>query len=204
MRRLLATILLALLLQVRPATSVPPVQPLQFQQQTYCTTWSINERQGYWATNAHCAVLLRFLQAKYNTMSTIDGRAAAVIYMDSFTDTAVLHADAHAEAYRLARKDPEVGDSVRVIGFPLAIALTTTNGYIAARGLWFYHETFDNYVLSDMLDITTAPGNSGSPVLDKRGEVVGLLWGGINGYALSASIPLDSLRTSIGRFFEAR
>ena len=206
MVRLYTTILLVVSLFSSPVTArLNPVQPLQFHGQTYCTSWSINEAQGYWATVAHCAAAARMLEEQsQGDQSTIDGRQAVVIFQGTEVDTAVFQADAHAEAFELAKKAQEVGDPVAIVGYPYGFARARTSGSVAIRSLWLWHPVLEHYVMNDILDITTAPGNSGSPVLNPKGKVVGLLWGGFGDVPLSITVPLDALRTSIGRFFRPR
>lgn len=203
-RRLTALVLvLSLLIPAIPRAERNPVQGLQFRGRTYCTVFSINETRGYWATAAHCAVAAYQLEHEEGgELSTIDGKTATIIYIDTWTDTAVLKADAHADAYKLAKKSPEVGDYLYIIGFPYGLTRTRTEGTMAARDIPIPHPSFNIVVISDILDITVAGGNSGSPVLNKNGQVVGVLWGGFTRSPHSISVPLESIRRSIGSFFE--
>lgn len=113
-------------------------------------------------------------------VGTIDGRwEAAVASTDVVSDLAVLlPADGRhlPKGVRVARKAPGFGDDVWVIGHSLGkyeYSLTRgivshprrTNGIFG--GLWMQH------------DAGTVGGNSGGPVLDKRGRLVGITSFGI-------------------------
>ncbi len=205
MIRAYVTLLIILLLGCAPHARIDSVQALKFRGQTYCTAWSVNEQEGYWASAGHCALGAMDATAKTEgEFSTLDGVQAAVIYIDPFVDVAIFQADVHADAFKLAKKAAEVGDGVIVVGFPFGLARARTAGSMAIRSLWLVHPIIHNYVLNDVLDLTTAPGNSGSPVFDVHGKVVGLLWGGFGEVPMSLTVPLDALRTSIGRFFRPR
>lgn len=202
-RRLIACLLVfSLLTPALPIqAALNPVQGLQFKGATYCTVFSINERQGLWATAAHCAVAAFEMEQEQRTGSTIDGKPATIIYVDTFTDVAVFHAAAYAPAFKLAKQVTEVGEKIVIIGYPYGITRTRTEGTMAARDIPINHPMYALPVISDILDITVAGGNSGSPVLNAKGEVVGILWGGFTQSAHAISVPLEAVRRAIGSSF---
>ena len=160
------------------------VQALQYQDQTFCTVFSINEAEGLWASAAHCA------ESAITKESTILGKPAYVIFMGyPSADIAVFQSEARVPAMKLSEASPKVGDDVVIVGYPYGITRTRTKGTVGARQVAFIHPTTAYAMLSDILDITVAGGNSGSPVLNKDGEVVGLLWGafGESSHAISVS-----------------
>lgn len=96
-----------------------------------------------------------------------------VKWMDSDTDTAEITIDKAPglEAANLACELPDVSVGTRVtsIGYPLELGLVETWGRIAERNLIGSDGT--KYTVANL---TVAPGNSGGPVFDEKGRVVGL------------------------------
>lgn len=128
----------------------------------YCTAFSINEAQGYWSTAGHCAIK--------GAAFDIAGRSAKVLGVDVDNDTAVLVSPAHALALKLAAKAPVAGDGVTISGHPMGLPML-----IHTRGEVLAAEYEDDEGIWALYDVTAAGGNSGSPILNKNGEVVGTL-----------------------------
>lgn len=176
----------------RKASLEQSVQPLQFEGGTFCTAFSINEHEGLWATARHCAV---FVLEKHLTV-TIGNVWAIPVYVSPSDDIAIYQSAKHAQALRLAPQAPAVGDTIRVEGYPYGLfRLIEARGYLAARD-----EPTDNGI-SDVLDVTVAGGNSGSPVLNASGDVVGILWGKFQESDHALSVPLSTVARSIGGYF---
>ena len=173
------------------------VQALQSQGDTFCTAFSINEQEGYWATAAHCATYA--LEEQLNV--TIMGKPAHIVYVGfPSADVAVFQSEATAPAVRLADQTVEVGDELYIVGYPWGITRTKTQGYMAALRIPIVHPTTGYYMTSDLLDITTAGGNSGSPVFNSKGDVIGVLWGGFNAAPVALGVPLEAVRVAIGGY----
>ena len=165
------------------------VQALQANNETFCTAFSINEQEGLWATAAHCATYAIEMQVEV----TIDHMPAWLVKIGyPEADIAVFQADVHAPAYRLAETAPVVGATVIVVGYPWGMARTTTKGIMAARQVPRIHPETHYYLSSDVLDVRAAPGNSGSPVLNAKGEVIGVLWGVTQGWTHALGVEYES------------
>jgi hypothetical protein len=190
--RLAALALSAVLLGMAPP---PPlsIQPLQHDGITFCTAFSINAQEHFWATAKHCARAAH----EYQWEMTIAGSWAAVFYVPPDPDdVVVLVAGVGAPAVRLAKTAPTVGDAVEIRGYPYGLGkLVTVRGIVAARMIPIPDRPF-----SDILDITVAGGNSGSPVL-KDGKVVGVLWGRFLHSEHALSMPWESIQRAIGVYF---
>jgi serine protease Do len=119
---------------------------------------------------------------------------ARVLGVDRLTDVAVLKIDAgQLPVVALAPPGaPRVGDWVMAIGSPFGFDNTVTAGVISAtrRSL-----PGDGYVPFIQTDVAINPGNSGGPLINMRGEVVGInsqIYSGTGGYqGLSFAIPID-------------
>lgn len=195
MRRVSA-LLLVLFLYCSPALyswEPYPVQPLQHLGRTFCTSFSINKDAGIWATCGHCAQYV----IKEEIEVTIMGQPAKLLAMHDQYDLAVFQSSAHAKAIKLARRAPQVRDFVEVQGFPYGLPkLVITSGRLATKAMPIYHPTYGLIMDSDVLDLTVAGGNSGSPVLNADGDLIGVLWGGFD-VPLSLTVPWESLKQAL-------
>jgi serine protease Do len=115
------------------------------------------------------------------TIKLSDGRELhpAKIMADPKTDIAVLAIAAPSlEATRIGNsRDVEVGDFVLAIGSPFGLSHSVTFGIISAKGrrdLEFEGEPvvpFQDYLQTDA---AINPGNSGGPLVNLKGEVIGI------------------------------
>ena len=68
----------------------------------------------------------------------------------------------------------EVGDPVLAIGYPYGLSHTVTSGIVSAKNR--YNSTPDGVVVQEFLqtDAPVNPGNSGGPLVNTKGELVGI------------------------------
>jgi serine protease Do len=119
---------------------------------------------------------------------------AKVLGSDRLTDVAVLKIEAAGlPVVALAPpQPPRVGDWVMAIGSPFGFENSVTAGVVSAirRSL-----PGDGFVPFIQTDVAINPGNSGGPLINMRGEVVGInsqIYSGTGGYqGLSFAIPID-------------
>ena len=146
---------------------------------------------GVILTNAHVV-----RDAKQVTVKLSDRRefAAKVVGSDTATDIAVLKIDAKGlPTVNLGdSKSVQVGDYVLAIGAPFGLEQTATQGIVSAKGRSL---PGDSYVPFIQTDAAVNPGNSGGPLFDAGGRVVGInaqifsRSGGFQGLAFA--IPID-------------
>ena len=119
---------------------------------------------------------------------------AKVLGVDTKTDIAVLKIDAkNLPTVKLGNsRDLNVGDWVLAIGSPFGFENSVTAGVVSAKGRALPD---DSYVPFIQTDAAVNPGNSGGPLFNTRGEVVGInsqiysRSGGFQG--LSFAIPIE-------------
>lgn len=104
---------------------------------------------------------------------------AKVVGRDPTTDVAVIKIDGHnLPTVPLGNDETaRVGDWVLAIGNPLGLDFTVTQGIISAKGRGGLAGLYDSpYAVVDNLqtDAPINPGNSGGPLVNVRGEVVGM------------------------------
>jgi putative serine protease PepD len=111
------------------------------------------------------------------TVETPDGRRmeAAVVGRDANSDIAVLKVppDAHLAPLPLAKPGgTRVGESVLAVGSPLGLAGTVTAGIVSALDRPV--RLGNSRHTAVQTDASINPGNSGGPLVNARGEVVGV------------------------------
>ncbi len=125
---------------------------------------------GLILTNAHVV-----RDAKDVTVKLSDRRefSAKVLGIDTATDIAVLRIDAKdLPVVRLGDpKSLEVGDPVLAIGAPYGLEQTATSGIVSAKGRSLPGDAVVPFIQTDA---AVNPGNSGGPLFDGSGSVVGI------------------------------
>ncbi|HWX80648.1 MAG TPA: Do family serine endopeptidase [Steroidobacteraceae bacterium] len=146
---------------------------------------------GLLLTNAHVVD-----GAQQVTVKLSDHREfkAKVLGADKSSDIAVLKIDAHDLAsVRIGDSDQlAVGDYVLAIGEPFGLEETATAGIVSAKGRSL---PGDGYVPFIQTDAAVNPGNSGGPLFDAGGAVVGInaqIYSNSGGYqGVSFAIPIN-------------
>lgn len=146
---------------------------------------------GYILTNAHVVDA-----ADEITVRLTDKREfkAKVIGADKRTDVALIKIDSsNLPTVRLG--DPnqlKVGEWVIAIGSPFGFDNSVTAGIVSAKGRSLPQESYVPFIQTD---VAVNPGNSGGPLFNMRGEVVGInsqIYSRSGGYmGLSFAIPID-------------
>src|SRR5207237_6422828 len=125
---------------------------------------------GYIVTNNHVVENATDIQVKLD-----DGRElpAKVLGRDSKTDLALLKVDATGlPVIPLGDSTAlQVGEPVMAIGNPFGLEQTVTTGIVSATGRVIGSGPYDNFIQTDA---SINPGNSGGPLINARGEVIGI------------------------------
>jgi serine protease Do len=99
---------------------------------------------------------------------------AKVVGRDSKTDIAVIKINAKVNLATASLGDSDrldVGEWVVAIGNPFGLDSTVTSGIVSAKGRHIGQGPYDNFIQTDA---SINPGNSGGPLINLRGEVVGI------------------------------
>ena len=135
----------------------------------------IVSKDGYILTNNHVVA-----DADKVTVKLLDNRTfnAKVIGRDPTTDVAVIKVDVN-DLPTVALGDDanaRVGQWVVAIGNPLGLDFTVTAGIVSARGRSLGALLNTRYAIQDYIQTDAAinPGNSGGPLVNIRGEVIGI------------------------------
>jgi S1-C subfamily serine protease len=106
--------------------------------------------------------------------------SARVIGTDPFADLAVIKVDADPQTFHpLPLGDSSklrIGDEVAAIGSPFGLSGSMTRGIVSQLGRILNPPNIGSFSIPNVIQTDTAinPGNSGGPLLNDRGEVVGI------------------------------
>ena len=108
------------------------------------------------------------------TLSDENEFEGKVVGMDEKTDLALIRIDAGYPLPTAPLGDSdklEIGEGVLAIGNPFGLDRTVTSGIVSAKGRRIGAGPYDNFIQTDA---SINPGNSGGPLINHRGEVVGV------------------------------
>jgi serine protease Do len=127
-------------------------------------------QNGYVVTNNHVVDGATQVQVKLS-----DGRElpAKVVGRDSKTDIALLKVEASGlTVIPLADSSAiQVGEPVMAIGNPFGLEQTVTTGIVSATGRAIGAGPYDDFIQTDA---SINPGNSGGPLINARGQAIGI------------------------------
>ncbi|SMB97925.1 S-layer homology domain-containing protein [Thermanaeromonas toyohensis ToBE] len=151
-----------------------------------------NDQEGsYIITNNHVVGLnTTFTLMKENS----ENFPGEIVVADQHNDLALIKTAKTLPPLKLAEQDPALGEPVAVIGAPAGLIESVTVGIISnlsrQGGKWL------------QLDAPINPGNSGGPVINERGEIVGIAVAKIVGEAfegLGYAIKLQVVKDFLAR-----
>ena len=149
----------------------------------------IVSKDGYVMTNHH---VVEGADEIYVTLTDKREFKGKLIGSDQRTDVALVKIESN-DLPSLKIGDPNrvrVGEWVLAIGSPFGLESTVTAGIVSAKG----RETGD-YLPFIQTDVAVNPGNSGGPLLNMRGEVIGInsqIYSRTGGFmGISFAIPID-------------
>ncbi len=132
----------------------------------------IIDAAGHIITNNHVVAGAEEIRVKL-----ADGRElpVQVVGRDSKTDIALLKMAASVKELQTLplgdSDDVKVGEWVIAIGNPFGLALTVTQGIVSATGRVIGAGPYDDFIQTDA---AINPGNSGGPLINLKGEVIGI------------------------------
>ncbi|MBP6940659.1 MAG: DegQ family serine endoprotease [Syntrophorhabdaceae bacterium] len=149
----------------------------------------IIDREGYILTNNHVIEKAQTIKVKLSDEKEYD---ATVIGRDQKTDIALIKINAKQPLPAATFGDSDklaVGDWVVAIGNPFGLEHTVTAGIVSAKGRVIGAGPYDDFIQTDA---SINPGNSGGPLLNLKGEVVGLNTAIVSGgQGIGFAIPIN-------------
>ena len=159
------------------------------------------DKEGYLLTNHHVIE-----GADRVEVSLFDSRTlrATVIGSDRETDLALLKVEAQGEYPAIVLGDSDalrVGEWVVAIGNPLRMYdHTVTVGVVSYKGRVLWNPSFDNFIQTDA---AINFGNSGGPLLNSQGEVVGINTAvSQQGQGIGFAIPINTAKDILSQLRE--
>jgi serine protease Do len=126
---------------------------------------------GYIVTNNHVIEEVDTIKVAFN-----DGREleAEVIGRDPKTDIALIRVKSEQDLFALplgSSDSVRPGDWVVAVGNPFGLEHTVTAGIVSAKHRVISQGTYDDFIQTDA---AINPGNSGGPLINLKGEVIGI------------------------------
>jgi hypothetical protein len=154
---------------------------------TGCSVFSVQPKFQGWATDGHCVAkpdpedpTSRIARAK---AFFIDGHPAIVVRVDYEHDLALMQVTdgwGVKKGIKLAKQAPKVGDRVETLGFSYALSRPFYFlGYIAVDEFEYTSQGYSWF--GTFVNVVSVGGQSGSPVVNEDGRLVGLLHIGFGG-----------------------
>jgi serine protease Do len=120
---------------------------------------------------------------------------ATVVGRDPVTDIALVKVEANRSLPTVnlgSSGDLKVGEWVAAIGSPFGLQYTVTAGIVSAKGRVIGSGPYDDFIQTDA---SINPGNSGGPLINMKGEVVGINTMIIaRGQGIGFAIPIDQAK----------
>ncbi|MEP3630715.1 MAG: Do family serine endopeptidase [Hyphomicrobiales bacterium] len=160
--------------------------------------------EGVIVTNNHVIEGASEIIIDFNDGSKLN---AELVGTDAKTDLAVLRvkADKPLPYVKLGSSDDaRVGDWVMVIGNPFGLNSSVSVGIISARNRDIQSGPYDNYIQTDA---AINQGNSGGPLFDKNGDVIGVNTAifspsGGGSVGIGFAVPSDTARSVVSQLLE--
>ncbi|MEX1663213.1 Do family serine endopeptidase [Thioclava sp. 15-R06ZXC-3] len=134
-------------------------------------TGFVIEKDGYIVTNAHVVDGAESVKVTFQDGTSDD---AKVIGVDKATDIALIKVNTKKDLATVGFGDSakaEVGEPVVAIGNPFGLGISVSAGIVSALGRDLQSGPFDNYIQTDA---AINKGNSGGPLFDAEGQVIGM------------------------------
>jgi serine protease Do len=155
----------------------------------------IFDKEGFVVTNNHVIEDADQIKVKLKDDREFDAR---IVGRDPNTDLALLKIESgeNLPVVKLGDSDAlKVGQWVIAIGSPFGLEHTVTAGIVSAKGRVIGSGPYDDFIQTDA---SINPGNSGGPLLNLKGEVVGINTAIIaSGQGIGFAIPINLARDII-------
>ena len=140
-------------------------------QNAICSGAVVGEK-AHIITNFHCIYKQNYIRAYYWDQNDWKEHKVNVIGLDPLADLAVLEVlDRKTQAPSLKFADNvTIGEDVWALGHPMGMTWTVTKGIISSTERYARHP----YIKTLQTDTAINKGNSGGPLLNMKGEIIGI------------------------------
>jgi serine protease Do len=157
----------------------------------------IIDGDGYIVTNNHVVDGANEIKVKL-----ADGREfdASIVGRDPKTDLALIRIKGASNLTPITMGNSDelkVGGWVVAIGSPFGLEQTVTAGIVSAKGRIIGSGPYDNFIQTDA---SINPGNSGGPLINMKGEVIGINTAIVaSGQGIGFAIPIDTAKSVVAQ-----
>ena len=165
-----------------PTASLAKITPRQFQSKepekeaTSGTAFFVSDN-GEAVTNAHVVEDCQQIR--------VAGAAARLLARDGTNDLALLATDLHPAQWANWRQSAKQGEDVVVYGFPLAGVLSSSGNVVTGNVTALAGLGDDSRFLQ--ISAPVQPGNSGGPLFDRYGNVIGVVVAKLNALKIASA-----------------
>lgn len=153
-----------------------------------CSGFMIDSKKHQVLTAGHCD----------GDKILVDGTQAIKLYKDTRKDLLVLRAyNVDRPALKLSKIEPEVGDDVASFGFGYGLESPMFRVAHISNAKLEIEELSGPFVV---IDATVIPGQSGGPIVNLQGDVIGIVQRTTPGFGLGVGV--DTIKNRVGRYFE--
>ncbi|HUL21749.1 MAG TPA: DegQ family serine endoprotease [Thermodesulfobacteriota bacterium] len=173
--------------------------PRSFEQRGVGSGFVMN-RDGYILTNNHVVEDADQIKVKLANGKEYDGK---VVGRDPKTDLALVKINGATDLHPLQMgnsDDIKVGSWVVAVGSPFGLEQTVTAGIVSAKGRVIGSGPYDDFIQTDA---SINPGNSGGPLVDMKGQVIGVNTAIIaEGKGIGFAIPINMAKEVVPQLEE--
>ena len=153
----------------------PNVDPEVDPRQTGLCSGVVIDDIGHILTNFHCVYKQKYIRLYYHDKEDWQNYEVKVVGSDPLADLALLEVIDKEEpipflSFADNTKDIESGKEVFALGHPMGMAWTVTRGIISSTERYSRHP----FIKTLQTDAAINKGNSGGPLLNMKGEIVGI------------------------------
>ena len=174
-------------------------QPKRFEQRGVGSGFVVSH-DGYILTNNHVVEEADEIKVKLPNGKEYDGK---IVGRDPKTDLALIKIEGATDLRPLRLGDSDdlkVGSWVLAIGSPFGLEQTITAGIVSAKGRVIGSGPYDNFIQTDA---SINPGNSGGPLINMKGEVVGINTAILaSGQGIGFAIPINMAKDVVAQLRE--
>ena len=173
--------------------------PRSFEQRGVGSGFVMNQ-DGYILTNNHVVEDADQIKVKLANEKEYDGK---VVGRDPKTDLALVKINGASDLHALQMGNSDnlkVGSWVVAVGSPFGLEQTVTAGIVSAKGRVIGSGPYDDFIQTDA---SINPGNSGGPLINMKGEVVGINTAIIaSGQGIGFAIPINMAKEIVPQLQE--
>jgi serine protease Do len=163
-----------------PLPATPPTAPAvpdgrKTEDKSSLGTGFFVSSEGHIVTNSHVVNDCNSVQVTFGLTPKMAGRIMA---HDAANDLALIKIEMHPTAFASLRSGVRLGEGVAAFGFPLAGLLATSGNFTLGNVTAVAGLGDDTRIIQ--ISAPVQPGNSGGPLLDYSGNVVGVVEGKLN------------------------